>query len=202
MIRDWQLEPAQRPLTRLAEHARSLAQRLGKGEIRVAVEANEVRLDAQRWRPFWAAFLHIVRNAVDHGLEPADERRAAGKSETGNIALRAVRVRGELQIEVADDGRGVDWDALADRARASGRTSNGREELLFEHGLSTRHIVDQVSGRGIGMGAARAACLALGGRVEVTSERGAGTTVRFIFPNAPPRAAQAERTLRIVGKDS
>jgi two-component system, chemotaxis family, sensor kinase CheA len=202
MIRDWQFEPAQRPLTRLAEHARSLAQRLGKGQIRVAVEASEVRLDAQRWRPFWAAFLHIVRNAVDHGIEPADERRAAGKSETGNIALRAVRTRDELQIEVTDDGRGVDWDALADRARASGRTTHGREELLFEHGLSTRHVADQVSGRGIGMGAARAASLALGGRVEVTSERGAGTTVRFIFPNAPPRAAQAERTLRIVGKDS
>jgi two-component system chemotaxis sensor kinase CheA len=202
LIRDWQLEPAQRPLTRLAEHARSLAQRLGKGHIRVAIESNEVRLDAQRWRPFWAAFLHIVRNAVDHGLEPADERRAAGKSETGNITLRAVRARGELQIEVTDDGRGVDWDALADRARASGRTSNGREELLFAHGLSTRQAADQVSGRGIGMGAARAAGLALGGRVEVTSERGAGTTVRFIFPNASPRAAQAERALRIVGKDS
>jgi signal transduction histidine kinase len=204
-VRDWSLEPAQKTLNRLAGHARALAQRLGKGAIVVTVESSKIHLDGQRWRPFWAAFMHLIRNAVDHGLEPVDERRALGKSELGHLTLRAARVQGEIQIEVSDDGRGVDWDTLAERARALTHPPAQREELVFEHGLSTRTVSDEFSGRGVGMGAARAACQALGGRVEVTSVRGVGTTVRLVVPTQEalvPRVDQTERALRSAGKDA
>ncbi|HEY1534496.1 MAG TPA: HAMP domain-containing protein, partial [Polyangiaceae bacterium] len=181
-IRDWQLDPMQRTLERFAGHARGLAQRLGKGNIEVSVVANGVRIERDRFRPFWAAFMHVVRNAVDHGLETPAERRQQGKPETGRIRLEAVRSASEVRIEISDDGRGVDWHSLARIALEKGIQGVRPEELLFIDGLSTRTSADDVSGRGVGMAAARAACRAIGGDVAVTSSPGNGTTLRFTIP--------------------
>ncbi|HEY2404851.1 MAG TPA: HAMP domain-containing protein [Polyangiaceae bacterium] len=210
-VREWQLEPVQRRLCRFAEHARGLAQRLGKGELRVRVEAEGVRLERARFQAFWAAFMHVLRNAVDHGIERPSERAARGKPACGQLVLRATKTQHEVRIDVEDDGQGVDWDALEARARTQGLSVPRREELLFVDGLSSRAQADDVSGRGIGMGAVRAACRALGGDVSITSSLGVSTLVRFTLPLADaPRVSKfsststqlVEQKLKTVGKDA
>ena len=82
-------EPVAQRLARLAEDARALARRLGKGDLEITIECNDLRFDRRRWVPFWAAFVHMLRNAVDHGIESSEERAAAGKPPVGRLALRA-----------------------------------------------------------------------------------------------------------------
>jgi two-component system chemotaxis sensor kinase CheA len=125
--------------------------------------------------------VHAVRNAVDHGIETPEERSAAGKSMPANIYLRARVENADLVIELQDDGRGINWNKLAERAKQRGlphHTQNELLEVLFMDGVSTRDEVSDLSGRGIGMGALRASCLALHGSVEVESQPGKGTLLR------------------------
>jgi two-component system, chemotaxis family, sensor kinase CheA len=194
MMRAWRLEPVEVRFERLAAQARELARRLGRGEIDVRIEAHGVRLERAQWLPFWRVFGHVLRNAVDHGLEAPADRLAAGKGPAGVITLRAREQVGQLVIEVEDDGRGVDWARVAERARALGLEVDRREDLaraLFAAGVSTRSGVTQVSGRGVGLAAVRAACEDLGGQIAVSSVAGQGTTVRFSWTPAahsPPAA--------------
>ena len=187
MISDWKLEPTRKRLARISEQAQSLARRLGKAPIAVRLADNDLRLDAERWASFWSAFVHAVRNAVDHGLETRDDRLARGKAPEGTIDL-ATRLEGDqFVIEIADDGRGIDWQAVAVKARARGLpvdTSQDLVEALFADGLSTRSEVDELSGRGVGMGAVRVACLERGGTVQLSSQGGAGTRLQFRFPKS------------------
>ncbi|MBA2541515.1 MAG: HAMP domain-containing protein [Deltaproteobacteria bacterium] len=174
-------------LERLAEDARSLAKHLGKDPVEICVEVDEtLRLPCERWSPFWSAAIHAIRNAVDHGLEPAEERIDRNKAATPRLALRARRRLGFVEIEIADDGRGIDWDALARSARARGMAASTRGELveaLFSDGVSTRDEITETSGRGIGMAALRHAVVASGGAIEVTSSA-AGTTFGFLWPES------------------
>ena len=166
--------------------ARSLAARLGRAELEVEVEANRLRLSRVALAGFWASLTHVVRNAVDHGIESAEERAKAGKPLRARLALRAMRVAGEVGIEVSDDGRGIDWRAVASRAKAMGLPHQSPRDLthaLFVDGLSTRADVSEVSGRGIGLGAAQSECEKLGGSATVVSEPGRGSTLRFTFPS-------------------
>jgi HAMP domain-containing protein/signal transduction histidine kinase len=193
-VRRWRMEPAARRLDRVARQARSLASRLGKGAVNVAVEPNGVRLDARGWAPFWSAFVHVVRNALDHGIEAEDERLAAGKKGAGTVTIRTYVVADELVVEAADDGRGIDWDAIAERCRSLGRpctTPKQKEEALFHGGISTRAEVSEYSGRGMGMGAVAAACARLSGHIRVHSVRGEGTVFQFRFPALATTAASA-----------
>jgi two-component system chemotaxis sensor kinase CheA len=131
--------------------------------------------------------VHAVRNAVDHGIETAAEREAAGKSPTAKLTLAATRQSGRLVITMSDDGRGVDWEALRAKAARSGLPSTTETELkeaLFADGVSTREHANEMSGRGVGLGALRATVVRLGGTVDVWSEPGAGTTFTFAFPDA------------------
>jgi two-component system chemotaxis sensor kinase CheA len=197
MIQDWKLEPLEKSFGRSLEQAKALVRRLGKGEVAVVVESNHLRLDGASFRPFWAAFAHVVRNAVDHGIDSPEERRALGKPEAARISLSARLSGDDMAIEISDDGRGIDWDGLSARARARGLHLASREDLLFAHGLSTREVADEWSGRGVGMGAVRAACESLGGRVEVSSTRGRGTTIRFIMPIKKTAPLKAETEVRV-----
>jgi signal transduction histidine kinase len=184
-IRAWEFEVADRSLSRVAGQARAIAARLGKSAPEVVIEANDVRLLPERWAEFWAAFTHVVRNAVDHGLETAAERTQAGKPAAGRIQLRASLANDELAIEISDDGRGIDWQLVRQRASAMGLPCAKQEDLveaMFHDGLTTRRDVSEFSGRGIGMGAVRAVCARMGGTVEIASTPGAGTTVRFVWP--------------------
>ena len=181
----WRLEPTSERMTRVAEQARGLARRSGKGEITINTYGGELRIDREHWAPFWSAFVHVVRNAIDHGLESPEERESAGKSTTGSLELWT-RIAGDrFVIGIRDDGRGINWDRVATLARERQLPADTRQQLveaLFFEGLSTSESVGELSGRGVGMAAVKAACLTMGGRVEVRSEAGRGTSVRFSFP--------------------
>jgi HPt (histidine-containing phosphotransfer) domain-containing protein/two-component sensor histidine kinase len=185
MVASWRLELARDRLARHAAYACALSERLGRGTIEASVEAGTLRLSREIMVPFWGVFAHAVRNAVAHGLEPAEERRAAGKSENGRLRMAAWRTEDRVFIEVADDGRGIDWDAVRSKAREAwlpAETAADLEAALFTDGLSTNDSADAVAGRGVGMGALRAECENLDGRIHVTSTPGMGTTVLFTFP--------------------
>jgi two-component system, chemotaxis family, sensor kinase CheA len=175
-------------LRRVAEQAKSVAQRLGKGDLDVQIEAKaDVRFPAERWAPFWSAFVHVVRNAVDHGIETPEARLAAGKSGRPKLKLVARPDAKALTIEISDDGRGIDWARVREKAEERGLPSESEMDLvdaLFCDGLTTAEHVTEVSGRGFGMGAVRQAASSLEGVVTVTSVRGVGTTVSFRFPIA------------------
>ena len=181
MVTEWRLERVRDRLQRSAEQARELARRLEKGALEVEVASDGLRLPREAWSAFWAAFGHLVRNAVDHGIEPPQERLRAGKPESGSIRLTARRDARAVHIAVTDDGRGIDWSAIAARAQALGLPAGRREDLvaaLFVDGLTSTTVVTDVSGRGVGLGALQQACRALGGRVTVQSEPGLGATFR------------------------
>ena len=185
IIRSWALERTRPRLEQFAEQARGLADRLGKPEVIVGILDHGVRLDPVKLRPFWAALAHVIRNAVDHGIEPAAERAAAGKPPHGELQLVTRWDGNTVLIEISDDGRGIDWEALRARARAAGWPHATRDELIaamFSDGISTRASVSETSGRGLGLAALREACVRLGGAFEVDSEPGRGTRFRFKLP--------------------
>ncbi|HEX3770796.1 MAG TPA: HAMP domain-containing protein [Polyangiaceae bacterium] len=184
-VRRWRLEPTARRLDRIARQARGLASRLGKDGVRVVVEPNGMRLDAETWTPFWTAFVHVVRNALDHGIESAEERAAARKQGAGTLTIRTYLAGDEFVIEAADDGRGIAWDDLASRARSLGypcATRQEIEEALLRGGISSKAEATEYSGRGLGLSAATVACEALGGRLRIQSVSGQGTVLQFRFP--------------------
>src|SRR5262249_54598957 len=112
MVEAWRLEPTEVRLNRLAEQAFALATRLDKGPIEVVVDGNKVRLDTHRWSAFWSAVPHLLRNAIDHGLESTDERSRTGKKEAPRVSMRTSLTEDHLIFEVYDNGRGIQWDAV------------------------------------------------------------------------------------------
>ena len=182
------LEPIERPLTRLSRYGSKLAARLGKGELSVAVEAAGVRVDRKRFRPLWSALVHLVRDAIDHGIEPVAERRSCGKSAGGRIVLRASDSEHGWVLEIEDDGRGIDWARIRAIARARGLchdTDADLARIVLEQGLSTRSGVTATSGRGVGVAAVNDVVKGLGGVLSVSSREGAGTCWRLTFPARP-----------------
>jgi two-component system chemotaxis sensor kinase CheA len=195
MLSRLKLERAPVRLRRIADQARSLAQRLGKGSLQIDVNAQgDVRFERQRWAGFWAAFIHPVRNALDHGIESTEERLAAGKLAHGKLTIA---VRGDAQavtIELSDDGRGIDFDKVSAKAEVRGfphATEAQLIEALFNEGFSTTDQATELSGRGMGMSALREAARGLGGVVSLQSMRGQGTTLRVRVPVAagPPKSS-------------
>jgi two-component system chemotaxis sensor kinase CheA len=194
------LEPSRPHLERLGEHASRLAGRLDK-PVFVAIEDADVRLFDADFGPWFSSLVHVVRNAVDHGIESPEERRACGKSPEGSIVFRAKESSTEIVVEIADDGRGIDWRTVSEKAQRVGLPcTSAREafEVLFHDGFSTRDEVTELSGRGVGLGAVRESCRALGGEASIQSIRGKGTTLTFRFPKpsrptsiAPPPARKA-----------
>jgi two-component system chemotaxis sensor kinase CheA len=184
-IRSWSLEPVRRQFGRIADRAKRTAQRLGKGPIEVLVEDNDIRLPREEWSALWASFVHLIRNAVDHGLESGEERMQAGKNPVGQIRLKARIDEKFVHLEIADDGRGVDWETIRTRAAKLGIPSVTQEQLeqaLFTDGLSSREVANEFSGRGVGLGAVRAACIALGGTISIQSEPKKGARILLCIP--------------------
>jgi two-component system, chemotaxis family, sensor kinase CheA len=184
-IAAWRDEPVERPFARLGNYARSLASRLGKGEADIVLEGHGVRLDHDRWAPLWSELVHVVRNAVDHGWESPEERRAAGKPSHPKLRLGATLRAQELAIELEDDGRGIDWDAIRAAAVERGLPALDEKDLvaaLFRAGVSGRREVGPVSGRGVGMSAVLTRVAEFAGRIEVTTRKGIGTCWRIFFP--------------------
>jgi HAMP domain-containing protein/HPt (histidine-containing phosphotransfer) domain-containing protein len=185
MIASWRHDLASTRLERLAAQVPGLARRLGKGEVEVVVDGGSVRVPRDAWRSLWAALVHVIRNAIDHGLETPGERMLVGKKPVGRIDLRAKRGANSVVIEIVDDGRGIDWPAIARAATARGLAAVTHENLvaaLFHEGTTTRRETSSVSGRGVGLSAALYACVRLRGRVEVDATAGRGACFRFIVP--------------------
>ena len=183
------LEPTRQPLGRLAEHARQVANRLGRGAIEVTVDDRGLRLDPERWVPLWSVLVHVARNTVTHGA-------AAG----GHVVLRSRQRADGIAIEIADDGAGIDWAAVAVRATALGLPAGDRAALtaaLFADGLSTRDVVDEHAGRGVGLAAVAAVCAQLGVAIEVDSAPGRGTTFSFCLPVGATLPASITQPIRI-----
>ena len=181
-IKGWQFETAELRLARIAEQTRAISARLGKGALQVVVESNDVHLFPESWAAFWSSFNHAIRNAVDHGIESPGERLAARKPPQGQIRLTTRMVGDDFLVEIADDGRGIAWNLVRERAAAAGIPHDTREaliEALFQDGFSTKGEISEFSGRGIGMGAVRAICQKMGGSVQVTSTEGKGTCLSF-----------------------
>ncbi|HTP99020.1 MAG TPA: hybrid sensor histidine kinase/response regulator, partial [Casimicrobiaceae bacterium] len=170
---------------RLYRIMRATAKELDK-RANLEIHGAQVELDRSVLEKLVGPLEHLLRNALDHGIESRETRRAAGKSETGEISLTVRQVGNEVVIELADDGGGIDFGRVQERARTMGlltpdaaATEQQLTEFLFAPGFSTASKITQISGRGIGMDVVRSEIGALGGRVEVASTKGAGT--RFIL---------------------
>lgn len=185
-LRLLRLDSVDARLRQIAYQATIVAEKLDKS-VNVFVDGAGLRFEPNAWAPFWSSFVHVMRNALDHGVESAERRELAGKPEAGTFSL-AARLEGDrFVLEARDDGGGVDWSVLAERARERGLPTATRadlEEALFVDGFTTKEEVSETSGRGVGLGAVRAHCVALGGIVTVASQLGTGTTFRFCFPAA------------------
>jgi two-component system chemotaxis sensor kinase CheA len=167
---------------------RDLALQTAK-EIDLAIEGSEVEVDNAVVEQLREPLIHLIRNAVDHGIENGVERRAAGKPSCGHISLRARHEAAFVIIEVADDGRGMVREKLVAQARKWGgveevdRLSDADlQDLIFEPGFSTAAKVTDLSGRGIGMDIVRRAVERLRGTITVKSVPGRGTTFTLRFP--------------------
>ena len=187
---DLRTTPILRIVEPLPRAAREIARRAGK-QVEVVLAGAELELDRSILDRLSDPLVHLVRNAVDHGIEPPAQRRASGKPEAGRIAIEARREKGHVCIEVRDDGAGIDLDRLRARAvelgmlhpdLAADLTPAQAAALVFRAGLSTAREVTEVSGRGVGMDAVRATVEALGGDVEIETQRGRGTTTRLRVP--------------------
>ncbi len=166
---------------------RDLAQASGK-QVRLTIEGADVEVDTAVVEQIRDPLTHMVRNAIDHGLESPEERRASGKAPEGHLALRAFHDGGTMVIQVADDGAGLDRARIARKAAQLGIAGEGSlsEEMLarviFEPGFSTSEVVTAISGRGVGLDVVRRNVEALHGTVGVSSEPGRGTTVTMRLP--------------------
>jgi two-component system, chemotaxis family, sensor kinase CheA len=183
-LASWWLESADLPLKRLGRYAAALAGRLGKGDLELEINANGVRLAPKAWAGFWSDLVHVVRNAVDHGLETPAQREAAGKGRP-KLRLSSALMNRKLVVEIEDFGRGINWQAVKKAAEKLGLPSATEEDLtraMFSSGLSTAAEVTTVSGRGVGLCAVRQQVQDLGGHISVISKPGQGTCFRFSFP--------------------
>jgi two-component system chemotaxis sensor kinase CheA len=185
LMESWRLEPAGKRLTRIEQQIKGLAQRMGKSDVAVAIAPHDVRFNTERFAPFWSAFIHVLRNAVDHGIEDRELRVRRGKPAQSLIKVSTTVDQKRFVVTVEDDGPGVDWEALRAKAGQLGIDAaalQSMENLAFLPGVSSKASVTELSGRGIGMAAVRDACEALGGSVEISSRPGIGTRVSFAFP--------------------
>lgn len=180
----------ERVFSKFPRMVRDLARKLGK-KVEFIMEGLDTELDRTVLDEMSDPLVHLVRNAVDHGIETPEERKAAGKRETGRIKLTAWREKNNIIIELEDDGRGIDVEKIRQKAIERGIISQleadsmSEEELkmlVFHPGFSTKDEATEVSGRGVGMDVVKTTVERLGGSVRIFSEKGKGTRIRIHLP--------------------
>ena len=189
-VMDMRLVPLKKVVSKFPRLVRDLARDQEK-EIDFEMQGQDIELDRTILNEISDPLMHLLRNAVDHGIEPPEEREASGKSREGKVLLRASRSRDRVTIEVKDDGGGMEADDLRRKAVSEGimsreaadALSDGEAyELIFHAGFSTNDEVTDVSGRGVGMDVVSNTITRLDGDISVQSEVGEGTTVSLSLP--------------------
>ncbi len=173
---------------RLPRMVRDLSAQLGK-KIDLVIRGEETELDKTVMEQIGDPLTHLIRNALDHGIESTEQRLAAGKNETGTITLEAYHQGGNIIIEIKDDGAGIDPDIIYAKAIEKGMIAEGTElpkdqiiGMIMEPGFSTAAVVSDVSGRGVGMDVVKRNINNLGGSVDISSELGEGTVFTIRLP--------------------
>jgi two-component system, chemotaxis family, sensor kinase CheA len=173
---------------KMARMARDVGRKAGK-QVRVVLSGEQTEMDRSMVEQISDPLVHMIRNSIDHGIEPPDMRRQLGKPEEGKIRLSACHEGGHVVIEISDDGRGLNRDAIVKKAIAQGMISatdtlpeNEINALIFAPGFSTAEKVTDISGRGVGMDVVRRNIDAMRGRITIKSVPGQGTTFKIALP--------------------
>ncbi len=190
VIMQTRLQPIGNVFSKFPRVVRDLSRSLGK-EIDLEILGKDVALDKTMLEGLSDPLTHMVRNAVDHGIEGAAERAAAGKKIAGTVRIDARHEAGQVVVEISDDGKGLHADAIAESAmrkglisaeKVQGMSAQDKQALIFLPGLSTAAVVSDVSGRGVGMDVVKTNLDRLGGQVEIDSVPGQGSTFRIKLP--------------------
>ncbi|MGB9783684.1 MAG: ATP-binding protein [Moorellaceae bacterium] len=184
------MTPLRQLFSRFPRYVRDMALQLGK-EVELTFQGEDTEVDRETVEKLYEPLLHLIRNALDHGLETPEERRRKGKESRGRLTVRASREASAVLIEVIDDGRGIDLGRVKYKAIQQGLVSLEEAEkmsvqealqLIFRPGFSTAESVTEISGRGVGMDAVQHILMELGGHVNLHSVPDKGTTVRLVLP--------------------
>jgi two-component system chemotaxis sensor kinase CheA len=184
------MQPIGSVLTKFQRVVRDISRELNK-QIEFTVKGAETELDKSLLESIKDPLTHIIRNSCDHGLESADDRRSAGKSETGHVLVRAFHEGGQVVIEITDDGRGLNLPKILAKAvekkivpaeKANSLSEREVAQLIFAPGFSTADQVSAISGRGVGMDVVKTNIEKAGGIVDLSTEMGKGTTLRLRIP--------------------
>ena len=184
------MQPVSNIFSKMPRMVRDLSQALGR-RVRLEVEGQDTELDKSLLEAIKDPLTHAVRNSLDHGIEPPEARVAAGKNPEGILKLRAAQEGSHVIIEVSDDGAGIAVEKVRQKAIERGAITAGRAvhlgerellQLIFLPGFSTADAVTNVSGRGVGMDVVRTNVEKIGGKVEIDSRAGKGTTLRLRIP--------------------
>jgi two-component system chemotaxis sensor kinase CheA len=184
------MQPVDTVWSKLPRVVRDLSRQCGR-EVRLEMEGRDTELDRSVLEAIKDPLTHLVRNAIDHGIEPPEARAVAGKHPEGTLLLRAYHEAGQVHLEIIDDGAGIDPQVIAAKAIERGLTSSAEIErmspreviqLIFLPGFSTAGAVTNVSGRGVGMDVVKTRIEAIGGSVDVISKKGTGSTFRLTIP--------------------
>jgi two-component system chemotaxis sensor kinase CheA len=180
--------PLKGTFNKMTRLVRDVARKLGK-QVNLVTEGEETEIDRNLVDIINDPLVHMIRNAVDHGIEMPDDRREVGKAEAGEVKLSAYHSAGNVVVEIRDNGKGLDKDILLKKALGNGLISEGvnlsdREifNLIFEPGFSTAAEVTDVSGRGVGMDVVKKNIESLRGQVEINSVKGVGSTFKMSLP--------------------
>jgi two-component system chemotaxis sensor kinase CheA len=189
-IMNTRMQPIDAVFSKFPRIIRDMAKKLGK-EIQLTVEGSEVELDKSVIETLGDPLTHLIRNCADHGIEPPETRIAAGKTSFGKILLRAHHEAGMVNIDIIDDGAGLDVERIVEKAISTGCITREEAAILTEQeamaliltpGLSTAKVVSDVSGRGVGMDVVRTNIEKLGGEVVIDSTPGKGTRINLKLP--------------------
>ncbi len=184
------MQPIDNVWSKTPRVVRDLSLMLGKS-VDLKMEGRDTELDKTILEAVRDPLTHLIRNSVDHGIEVPEVRRAAGKPETGTLLLRAFHEGGQVNIEISDDGAGINPDKLREKAvsvglisreAAAAMSDRDATNLIFSAGFSTAQAVTNVSGRGVGMDVVKTNIEKIGGSIDLASVPGAGTTVRIRIP--------------------
>lgn len=180
--------PLKATFNKMARLARDVARKLGKN-VNFLTEGEDTEIDRNLVDIINDPLVHMVRNAVDHGIETPDARRTDGKLDQGTVRIAAYHSAGSVVVEISDDGKGLDREVLLAKARERGLIGDTEDfsdrevfNLIFEPGFSTAQVVTDVSGRGVGMDVVKKNIEQLHGTVEIKSEKGAGSVFRMSLP--------------------